>query len=63
MSSAFSLVCDDCKLIYWAGQADYIYSDQEIAGFLHNHVNHKLRFINDLTQGESTFKYKDVEGN
>ncbi len=47
MSRTFSFVCDDCKKSCWSGQADYIYGYSYIADFLHEHLGHKLRFIDD----------------
>lgn len=51
MSMCYNIQCDDCKKVLWVGQRDYIYSSKEhlkaFAKFLHDHINHELKFVND----------------
>jgi hypothetical protein len=59
MSTTYSLVCDECKVTYWCGQSDYLYDDKETCNFLHQHCGHKIRFVNDLVDDNSTDGYED----
>lgn len=54
MSTTYSLVCDDCKLSYWASQqscgGDPRWYDLEAVGrFLFAHAGHKIRNISDYS--------------
>ncbi len=62
MSATFSFVCDDCKKSCWAGQNTYIYKYDYVADFLHDHLGHRLRFINDLVDDEKAEDYDEVKG-
>lgn len=59
MSTTYSLVCDDCKESHWCGQSNYIYDIEKTTKFLHNHVGHRIRFVNDLVDDDSTVEYKE----
>ena len=60
MSTTFSFVCDDCKKSCWAGQGAFIYKYSYIADFLHDHVGHNLRFLNDHSEDERSESYEPV---
>ena len=51
MSVTYNIQCDDCKKTLWIGQGDYIYTAtpgiKSFAKFLHDHMNHRLMFVND----------------
>ena len=61
MSVTYSFVCDDCKIRCWAGQSQYIYGYNYISKFLHNHIDHNLRFINDHVFDERSDYYEDAD--
>lgn len=63
MSATYSLVCDECKVMYWAGQGESLYSQEKTAEFLYEHQGHPLRFVNDLVDDEAlgTTGYKEIE--
>ena len=60
MSVTHSIVCDDCKVEYWCGQHQHIYSKSKTAKFLHKHEGHKLRFVNNCND-DSIEDYIDWE--
>ena len=60
MSTTYSFVCDDCQVKCWAGQSNYIYGYDYIAKFLHDHIGHRIRFLNDHVD-DDTEDYNDVE--
>ena len=55
MSQTFHFVCDDCKCHCWTGQARYIYKYEYIADFLHDHIGHRLRFL----EANEVFEYEE----
>lgn len=59
MSTTYSIVCDECKTTYWCGQSDYLYDPELLMKYLKEHQGHKIRFVNDLVDDESTENYKD----
>ncbi len=65
MSTTYSLVCDDCKVKYWAGQRSMhsasLYDDDKVAAFLFAHSDHAIRFHNDHVDDERLYEYKDCE--
>jgi len=60
MSTTFSFVCDKCQVRCWAGQGERLYFQSYIPEFLHNHIGHNLRFLNDHVEDESD-SYPDCE--
>lgn len=61
MSTTYSFVCDDCKEKVWAGQSTFIYKYDYIANFLHNHIGHNLRFLNDHVDDVKSESYKEID--
>jgi hypothetical protein len=67
MSMTYTLVCDDCKVSYWAGQSHaregshYLYSPELVGGFLFAHQGHALRYINDMNDDERSLDYREYE--
>jgi hypothetical protein len=64
MSSTYSLVCDDCKVKYWAGQSsksERTYSHKKTDKFLFDHVGHNIRLIGDLWDDEKSESYEEIE--
>ena len=47
MSRTFNLVCEECKKSAWVGQSIHLYKYDYIAEFLHEHIGHPLKFIED----------------
>jgi hypothetical protein len=60
MSKTYSIVCDECKVDYWCGQNSHIYSAETMALFLHEHIGHPLRFVDNAVD-ELIEDYKDFE--
>lgn len=66
MSTTYTLVCDDCKVKYWAGQSsgccpNTLYSEEKVAAFLYGHCGHQLRFLCDHVDDDQSLHYRDVE--
>ncbi len=63
MSTTYSFVCDDCKVIHWSGQRSgersWIYGNHGVAEFLYDHVGCKLRFLNDDIDDEKLDCYEE----
>jgi hypothetical protein len=66
MSLTYELVCDDCKVHYWAGQgharkgSHYLYSLELVGKFLEEHQGHRLRYVLDGTD-DNVLDYIDWE--
>lgn len=63
MSTTYNLVCDDCKVQYWAGQHDRIYYQKDLDEFLFFHIGCRLRFLSDLSEDKMSQNYKYVGEN
>lgn len=67
MSTTYSIVCDDCKVRIWVGQNRWFYQPESVCSWLHGHVGHTLRFLNNHVEdeyyynGESISHYTDFD--
>ena len=59
MSTTYSIVCDECKEVYGCGQSNYFYDSTLMLKYLERHIGHKIRFVNDAFDDESTINYED----
>lgn len=68
MSATYTLMCDDCKVKYWAGQSHardgshYLYDVEALARFLEEHggaTGHGLRYVCDYAEDERQMGYAD----
>ena len=63
MSATYSFVCDDCRVSMWVGQGNSFYDYPGIFEFLTKHLDHKIRFRNDLVDDETIYDYKEIRMN
>ena len=61
MGTTTYLACDDCKETCWIGKSRHIYKYQYIPDWLHEHKNHKIRFVDehDIDVNEELSKYTE----
>jgi len=65
MSTTYTLVCDGCKVKYWAGQgherqgSHRLYDSALVGAFMLEHAGHCLRYLNDLADDERQMEYAE----
>lgn len=64
MSRTCSLVCHDCKIQYWCGQASssgyYIYNPDYVADFLFQHTGHNIQHLDDEFFPNEAYEYTGI---